>query len=200
MKEYRGESMRNRERKLSASQIITLGFAGLILLGSVLLMLPAATKSGLSASFADALFTATSATCVTGLVPFDTWTQWSGFGQVVIICLILMFGKLGDTIGKDKVFKAGILGFLAGAILCFSAQNYPMLIIGRVVEGIGSAATMANSQGLIVQGFPVHERGKVKVTHCVSADYKKVIIAVKEGCSVEKIELNSKTVVIVCFL
>ena len=79
---------------------------------------------------------------------------------LVIICLILVFGKLGDTIGKDKVFKAGILGFLAGAVLCFSAQNYAMLIFGRVVEGIGSAATMANSQGLIVQVFPLQERGK----------------------------------------
>lgn len=79
---------------------------------------------------------------------------------LVIICLILVFGKLGDTIGKDKVFKAGILGFMSGALVCFFAQNYTMLIIGRVVEGIGSAATMANSQGLIVQVFPVHERGK----------------------------------------
>ena len=79
---------------------------------------------------------------------------------LVIICLILVFGKLGDTIGKDKVFKAGILGFLAGAIICFSARTYAMLLIGRVVEGVGSAATMANSQGLIVQVFPVHERGK----------------------------------------
>ena len=80
--------MRNRERKLSASQIITLGFAGLILLGSLLLMLPAATKSGISASFADALFTATSAVCVTGLVVQDTATYWSGFGQGVILALI----------------------------------------------------------------------------------------------------------------
>ncbi len=79
---------------------------------------------------------------------------------LVIICFILVFGKLGDTIGKDKVFKTGILGFLSGALICFFAQNYTMLIIGRVVEGIGSAATMANSQGLIVQVFPVHERGK----------------------------------------
>ena len=79
---------------------------------------------------------------------------------LVIICLILVFGKLGDTLGKDKVFKAGILGFLAGATICFASQNYAMLIFGRVVEGIGSAATMANSQGLIVQVFPAHERGK----------------------------------------
>ncbi len=79
---------------------------------------------------------------------------------LVIICLILVFGKLGDTIGKDKVFKTGILGFLIGTLICFCSQNYVMLIVGRVVEGVGSAMTMANSQGLIVQVFPAHERGK----------------------------------------
>ena len=79
---------------------------------------------------------------------------------LVIICLILVFGKLGDTIGKDKVFKAGVVGFFAGALLCFLSKSYYMLLAGRIVEGIGSAATMANSQGIIVQVFPVHERGK----------------------------------------
>lgn len=79
---------------------------------------------------------------------------------LVIICLILVFGKLGDTLGKDKVFKIGIVVFFAGAVLCFLAKSYGMLLLGRIVEGVGSAATMANSQGIIVQVFPVHERGK----------------------------------------
>lgn len=79
---------------------------------------------------------------------------------LVIICLIMVFGKLGDTVGKDKVFKTGILVFLLGSTTCFLANNYFMLLAGRVIEGIGSAATMANSQGIIVQTFPLHERGK----------------------------------------
>ncbi|MFR6291617.1 MAG: MFS transporter, partial [Peptococcaceae bacterium] len=79
---------------------------------------------------------------------------------LVIICLILVFGKLGDTIGKDKIFKAGILVFLAGSTVCFLSGSYAVLLTGRIIEGIGSAATMANSQGIIVQSFPVHERGK----------------------------------------
>ena len=99
--------MRNRERKLSASQIITLGFAGLILLGSVLLMLPAATKSGISASFADALFTATSAVCVTGLVVQDTATYWSGFGQGVILALIQIGGMGVVTVAVAISYISG---------------------------------------------------------------------------------------------
>lgn len=99
--------MRNRERKLTASQIITLGFAGLILLGSLLLMLPAATKSGISASFADALFTATSAVCVTGLVVQDTATYWSGFGQGVILVLIQIGGMGVVTVAVAISYISG---------------------------------------------------------------------------------------------
>lgn len=79
---------------------------------------------------------------------------------LMIICLILLFGKLGDTIGKDTIFKAGILIFIAGSGVCFLSRSFPMLIAGRLLEGIGSAATMANNQGIIVQTFPLHERGK----------------------------------------
>ena len=75
--------------KLSATQIIALSFGCIILLGTLLLMLPVASRNGMSCGFLPALFTATSSTCVTGLVLFDTWTQWSGFGQLVIISMIL---------------------------------------------------------------------------------------------------------------
>jgi len=85
-------SMKKRRVRLSATQIIAIGFGALILLGAGLLTLPAASKSGVSCGFFPALFTATSATCVTGLVLFDTYTQWSTFGQVVIITLIEIGG------------------------------------------------------------------------------------------------------------
>ena len=84
--------LKKRRVKLSPTQIIALAFLGIILLGAVLLTLPAASRSGVSCGFRPALFTATSATCVTGLVMFDTWSQWSGFGQVVIISLIELGG------------------------------------------------------------------------------------------------------------
>jgi trk system potassium uptake protein TrkH len=72
--------------------VVVAGFAVLIGLGTLLLMLPAAAASGASTSPVDALFTATSAVCITGLVVVDTGTHWSGFGQVVILVLIQLGG------------------------------------------------------------------------------------------------------------
>ena len=96
--------LKQRRKPLSPTKIISVAFACIILLGSLLLMLPAASRDGISCGFRPALFTATSATCVTGLVLYDTWTQWSGFGQIVIISLI-QIGGLG-------FMSAASLGFL----------------------------------------------------------------------------------------
>ncbi len=84
--------MGNLHKKLTSSQIIILGFAAVILLGTLLLSLPVATWDGKGAVFTDALFTATSAVCVTGLIVQDTATYWSYFGQAVILILIQIGG------------------------------------------------------------------------------------------------------------
>lgn len=81
-----------RRMQLRPTQVIALVFFGIILLGTVLLSLPVASRDGMSCGLLPALFTSTSATCVTGLVLFDTWTQWSGFGQAVILTLIEIGG------------------------------------------------------------------------------------------------------------
>ena len=78
--------------KFTATRTLTLGFAVIILLGTLTLMLPFASRSGQSLPFADALFTATSATCVTGLAVADTWIQFNLFGQAVILVLIQVGG------------------------------------------------------------------------------------------------------------
>ena len=83
-----------RRRVLSASQVVAISFAAVILTGTLLLMLPIASVSGTSCGFLPALFTATSATCVTGLIVVDTLTAWTLFGQVVII-LLIQLGGLG---------------------------------------------------------------------------------------------------------
>ncbi|WP_249900505.1 TrkH family potassium uptake protein [Paenibacillus sp. PK3_47] len=80
--------------KLSPPQILVAGFAAVILIGTLLLMLPVSSVSGLPMRFTDALFTATSATCVTGLVVVDTGTYFSTFGQTVIL-LLIQIGGLG---------------------------------------------------------------------------------------------------------
>lgn len=90
-----------RRVTMSPTKVIALSFLGIILLGTLLLMLPIASRSGESAGVRPALFTATSATCVTGLVLGDTWSTWSGFGQVVILALI----------------EVGGLGFMSAASL-----------------------------------------------------------------------------------
>ena len=74
----------------STTQIIMLSFLGAILLGSALLVLPFSTKSGESVDYIDALFTAVSATCVTGLVTLPTVATWSVFGQIVIFYGIII--------------------------------------------------------------------------------------------------------------
>lgn len=74
------------------ARIITLGFAAAILIGTFLLMLPFSSRSGLPTPFNDALFTATSATCVTGLTVFDTYSHFSIIGQIIILFLIQMGG------------------------------------------------------------------------------------------------------------
>lgn len=86
--------MKLRYRHLSSSQIILLGFLLVIAVGTLLLMLPFATQDGEGAVLIDALFTATSCVCVTGLVVQNTATYWSGFGQVVLLSLI-QIGGLG---------------------------------------------------------------------------------------------------------
>lgn len=78
--------------KIGTTRLIAIMFLLIILTGTLLLMTPAASRSGAPCSFRGALFTATSATCVTGLTLFDTWTQWSGFGQTVILSLIEIGG------------------------------------------------------------------------------------------------------------
>ena len=86
--------LKRRGRRISPMKVTALVFAAIILLGAGMLTLPAASRSGVSCGFRPALFTATSATCVTGLVLYDTWSQWSGFGQAVIL-LLIQVGGLG---------------------------------------------------------------------------------------------------------
>jgi trk system potassium uptake protein len=77
---------------LSPAQVMVLGFAGVIFLGAMLLTLPMASQDGRSIGFLNALFTSTSAVCVTGLVVVDTATHWTLFGQIVIISLVQVGG------------------------------------------------------------------------------------------------------------
>lgn len=95
--------------RFSTTQIIILSFLLAILIGSALLALPISSKSGQAVPYVDALFTATSATCVTGLVTVATVSTWSLFGQIVILILIQIGGL-------------GVITIVAGIMLAFNKK------------------------------------------------------------------------------
>ncbi len=110
-----GKAIKKRKR-LTSFQIILLGFVGVILIGALILMLPFSSKSGTVTPFNQALFTATSAVCVTGLVVQDTATYWSGFGQAAIL-LMIQIGGLG------VITMAAIFALLSGKKISFSQRS-----------------------------------------------------------------------------
>ena len=122
---------RGYKQRFSTTQIIALVFAGIILLGAILLSLPVASRSGESCGFFPALFTATSATCVTGLVLFDTWSQWSGFGQTVILLLI----------------EIGGLGFMSAATIVVFLLRRKVGLKQRMV--MAQAMSVNDMQGIV---------------------------------------------------
>lgn len=142
-----------KRRRLSSSQIILLGFLGVIASGTILLMLPWARAGAGSAPFLDALFTATSATCVTGLITNDTATYWSVFGQTVILCLIQVGGlgvitvaifitKLsGRKIGlmQRSTMQEAIAAPQMGGIVRMTGFILKMVV---VIEALGATALL----------------------------------------------------------
>lgn len=97
----------NIKKRLSTFQVILLGFAGVILLGALLLMMPISSAERVVTPFNEALFTSTSAVCVTGLIVKDTGSYWSAFGQAVIITLIQIGGLGVVTIAASLSMLAG---------------------------------------------------------------------------------------------
>lgn len=137
--------------RVSPARVIIFGFLLLILLGTGLLMLPCSTREWGGAAFSDALFTATSATCVTGLVVHDTASYWSGFGQLVILLLIQVGGMgvvtmavaifmfSGKRIGLKQrcVLQESISAPQVGGIV---RQTRFILKTAFAIEGAGAAA------------------------------------------------------------
>ena len=101
------QEAQRRKLRLSSFQIIIFGFAGVILLGALLLMLPVSAAGGCITPFNEALFTSTSAVCVTGLVVQDTGSYWSAFGQAVILALIQIGGLGVVTIAASFAMLSG---------------------------------------------------------------------------------------------
>lgn len=97
----------HKKNRFTSFQIIILGFIAIILIGALLLMLPVSSKAGIITPFNEALFTSTSAVCVTGLVVQDTATYWSWFGQGIILVLIQIGGLGVITIAVSFALLSG---------------------------------------------------------------------------------------------
>lgn len=121
-----------RKTRISPTKIIALGYLCIISLGTVLLIMPFSAKSGEFTPFFDALFTATSATCVTGLISFDTATYWSLFGQLIILLMI----------------QIGGIGFMTLSVLVFSMTKKK---IGLRQRSIMQESVSAQQVGGIVK-------------------------------------------------
>lgn len=140
--------------KMTVWQFLSLGYLIVILTGSLLLMLPFATRDGQSTSYVNALFTATSATCVTGLVPYDTNTHWTLFGQIVILCLI-QTGGLGFMTFVSVVFSAlrRNLGLYERKVLMQSAGEEQLSGIRRLVRRIFIGTAIFEGTGAVLLAF-----------------------------------------------
>lgn len=124
-------------KRLSKVQTIALGFFLIIVVGTILLMLPIASRDGHSTGFLNALFTATSSTCVTGLIVVDTYTNWTLFGQVVIIGLIQIGGLGFITIGMFfSVFLKRKIGLKERNLIQESVNTLQISGMVRLVKKI----------------------------------------------------------------
>ena len=132
--------MRKLLKKLTYTQIIVLSFLLVILVGTLLLCLPVSSANGTFTPPLNAMFTATSATCVTGLVVYDTFTHWSLFGQIEIISLI-QIGGLGFLvfISMFSVFLKKKIGVYERRLLMQAEGNIRLsgavVLLKRIVRG-----------------------------------------------------------------
>ena len=104
-------------------RLITLGFAAVILLGAALLLLPVSVRPGAEVSWIDALFTSTSAVCVTGLIAIDTYDHFTVFGQAVVAALIQVGGLGVTSVGVGLILAAGRRVSFKGRLLVKEALN-----------------------------------------------------------------------------
>lgn len=148
----------NKKLDLNAVQVLALGFFIVILIGGILLSLPISSKSGEYTNFLDAVFTSTSAVCVTGLVTLDTGTYWNQFGQIVIM-LLIEIGGLGFMsfatfiallLGKKITLKDRLI--MQEAMNTFSIQGLVKMV--RYVLGFTFAVQFFGALLLSTQFIP----------------------------------------------
>lgn len=87
--------------------------------------------------------------------------QWVASVYMLVCCVtVLVFGRLGDLFGKVRFFHLGVALFTVGSLLCGLSSTLPMLVMSRVVQGIGASSALANNMGIATEAFPECERGR----------------------------------------
>lgn len=142
---------RLRLRLTHPAQFVVAGFAAAVLVGTVLLLLPVSRAATSGASVIDALFTATSAVCVTGLITVDTATYWSGFGQAVIMVLIQVGGfgimALATLLGLLVSSKLGLRNRLNAAA---EVRNLGLSDVRQVLLGVAKTSLLFEAAGALL--------------------------------------------------
>ena len=89
--------------------------------------------------------------------------EWVVSIYLMVVCAcLLLFGKIGDSFGKIKVYRIGTVIFTIGSLLCGFNQSLSFLLFARVVQSIGASMTMATNSGIITEVFPLNERGRAR--------------------------------------
>ena len=173
--------MKRKEKKpMTPVKLLSLGYVITILIGTILLVLPYSSKNGEFTDVIDALFTATSATCVTGLIPFDTFHHWSFFGQIVIICLIQVGGLGFMTIITliFMLFRKNI-GIYNRTVLMQSAGSYNISEVTKLIKRILIGTILFEGVGALVLANEFYKLGDPKNT----AIYKGIFHSISAFCN-----------------
>ena len=163
-------------KKQSPARIIALGFATVILLGSVLLMLPCSVKDGVDLKYIDSLYTSTSAVCVTGLIAMDAGDTFTPLGQF-FLAMLIQVGGLGVTaVGAGIILLVGRKVDLKGRNLVQEAMNLAsgrgiivfvknIFVTTIIFEGIGALLSFC----VFVQDYPIPKAIGISLFHSVAA-------------------------------
>lgn len=138
-------------KKMSRAQIMAFGFLTVILVGTALLMLPLSNSDGQWGSFMEALFTATSATCVTGLVVVDTFQNWTIFGQIVILVMIQIGGLGFITISVlFSIFLKRKIGLAKRNLIQESISSMSLAGVVKLVRSIVKGTLILEGAGAVL--------------------------------------------------
>lgn len=162
-------------KRISPARVIALGFLSVILIGSLLFMLPSATKDGVSIGYIDALYTATSAVCVTGLSTVDAGSTFSSFGQTVL-CVLIQIGGLGVTaVGAGAIIAIGKKIDLRGRTLLRDSMNLDslrgvvkllrsILVLTLIIEALGAVLSFP----VFIRDYPLPRAIGLSVFHSIA--------------------------------